>query len=184
MEYGRGVDGVLRRQFLTLMDEDPYSDSLRFGDDSFLFRREGHIDFFRVYRCRSHLDGEKLVSVLEPHETMQEVLEQASCLIREYHGTAKRVGAVMDEALVLKVVEALRRESQGDTQPLAEISDEELTEQFLAESLYREILELPLESVCSIREGLRPLLTPENWRVCLDLLAEFIEGLQPSTHDD
>lgn len=156
------------------MANDSLSDPDEPGDDSFLRRHEGPIDFFRSYRGQRESDLEGLLSEVESDQVMDEIVEKASQLIREYQVTAKHVGAALDEEILLKVLEALQRESQGDPEPAVEFFDEEPTERFLAESLFQEILELPQERAsASGKENI--LLSRESWRVCLDHLADLLE---------
>lgn len=158
------------------MDEEPSSDPLRPRDGFFPARKERTVDFFRAYRCRMNTpEPRELISELQDDEELELLINRATRLIREYRITAKRVGVELDHALVGKVLEGLQRESLGDLQPTMEFYDVAPTERFLAESLYSEILELPLSGTVASTPWHRPRLTSERWRYCLEQLAESIE---------
>ena len=104
--------------------------------------------------------------------------KQILALINEYRGTARRVGANLDDDLVLKVVNAALRESAGVPLPLREICSEQPTERFLAESLFNEILEVPVSGVPLVRGSKPDLISLDEWRYCLKEVAESLTEIR------
>lgn len=157
------------------MNSNSPTDPEQSGDDFSLSHREGPIDFFRNYRPRNSPEIDELLSEVEADEVMHEVIGRVTRLIREYEVTAARVGVELDEALVQKVLDALKRETSGEPQPLLELPNENPTKQFLTQSLYEEILELPMHSDCPSARNQQTRMTTDAWLACLDHLAGSFE---------
>lgn len=138
-------------------------------------RQGGSIDFFRAYRKRTPaLTNASLPADAERRRVILQVFGKLERLVDEYTVTARRVDTPLDVGILRRVVDALQRESLGDPAPLDGLQASNATEQFLAESLYGELLEVPvLIPQLESGEGCN-FLSSGDWRCCLDLLAKSI----------
>lgn len=142
------------------MNNEPHPYRPTPGKNRLQLPSEGFIDFFQAIRQRT-------VVLPLAGRIMQ--------LIEEYSGTAKRVDSELDELILLKVINALMRESLEEPSPLQEISNEEPTRKFLAESLYNDIREER-----DFQRERSSLFSPEEWRASLEHVADsFLEDATP-----
>ncbi len=148
------------------------------GENYRFFESEGRIDFFRAYR------GGDSKSKAAPRSgggeegfALQPVVDLMKRLIAEYTITGKRIGQRLDARLLHSVVDALRRESLGELDPIGGFQGKNATEQFLAESLYGELLEIPLLMPRPGSSCRASFLRSDEWRICLKLLAESLPDI-------
>lgn len=131
---------------------------------------EWHFDLARAQRDRI----KKQTETLDLHEyrkrRIHKVTQQIGQLIQEYRETARRVGTKMNQGLLSTVVETLKKAPSEDQDPLGDMPGVSAVEKFLAESLYREILE-----VSRTPRKDTPLLAAGEWQDCLEILSHFIE---------
>ncbi len=165
------------------MDDRSLPDS-SYSQDGFHIRpSKWRFDLVRAQRERI----DQTTGPLDLHENskrmIQTVAGQVGRLIQEYMETAERIGAKIDQRLLSKIVEGLKREPLGNQNPLVEISDVTATERFLAESLYSEILEVSRVTGGTSGDD-APLLAPEEWQACLEILADSIPTAPSPDHDD
>lgn len=151
----------------------PNSDS---SQDGFSIRpSEWRFDLVRAQRERTIQTAGTLDSLEKSMGKVKVMITQVSRLIREYVRTGERVGANIDQATLLRIVDKLKREARGDRHWLGEIAEVTAKERFLAESLYSEILEMSGSRVTRrvSREDVS-LMGPEEWEDCLEILADAI----------
>lgn len=134
------------------MNNEPHSSRPTPDHNHLQLASDGYIDFFQTIRQRT-------IVLPLAGRIMQ--------LIEDYSGTARRVDSDLDELILLKVINALMRESLEGPSPLQEISNEEPTRKFLAESLYNEILEERI-----LQKERSALFSAEDWRASLEHVAD------------
>ncbi|MDF1826613.1 MAG: hypothetical protein P1U68_18360 [Verrucomicrobiales bacterium] len=152
-----------------MSDDDPIFEQDGTKRNDRVFRREGHLDFFQTHGKR-RLEA-KPVSAPGEGEASGDILaivEQMKGLVEAYAETAQRVGKSFDGHVLRRVVDALQRESFGERDPLESLKEGDATEQFLTQSLYGELLEVPVPL-----SGNGPsTLGHDDWTICLDFLID------------
>ncbi|NCF87894.1 MAG: hypothetical protein GWQ08_20615 [Verrucomicrobiaceae bacterium] len=123
------------------MDDHSIPNSSHFQESFYIRPSKWRFDLVRAKRERINQKGGTL-DLPEKSKRIQTVIRQIGQLISEYTETAERVGAGLDQALLLKIFEEFQREPLGNQRPLVEISDITATQRFLAEALYSEILQV------------------------------------------
>ena len=160
------------------MDDDLPTDWGYPSDGFFVRRSDWRFDLARAQRERNH---PKNASPVLHEDRIEAVVRQVERLIGEYTGTAERVGARIDQAILWEIVEALKRASLGSQRPFVGLPDLTATERFLARSLYGEILEA--SELAPAAEEDATQLAPEEWWVCLEMVSDSISE-KPEIHYD
>ena len=141
-------------------------------------------DFLRAHRRRSGSPTDLLDLDEKSHSRIESLISQVGDLIQEYSRTANRVGADIDQVLLLTVFESLKREPLNIQHPRMVAAGAEAKERFLAESMHDELLELKSVSPGASDGAAPEQLTPNEWRTCLGVLADSIAQESSVSDDD
>jgi hypothetical protein len=168
------VDDLISTNLHFMCEDDPFFEDESSGKNYRFFRPEGPIDFFRAHSKSANSDPALNLEDKEPSDAILAVVKKMKALVGEYTATAERVGTDLGAHLLSKVLDALQRESTGEHKPLEIIEGENATEQFLSESLYNELLEVPVVVRLSGSCNCASFPNSKDWKICLKLLADSL----------
>lgn len=124
------------------------------------------VDLWRLRPDRKHGDGTG-----EESAEIRRIVDRLLALVRDYRICAGRVGSSLDRKALREILTALRIESAGGA-PGVLLRGGDPVETFLRESLYRELLETPvdprLRPSSARSESERWVVEPGRWHECLD----------------